>query len=64
MLLEMQIDLHERTPLGLLGFTDQVHTGFMRRAVALARVTADAGANNVLPRRRPAAVARNYMVEV
>ncbi len=61
---EDEIDLHKRSPFRTLGFADEVHAGFVRGAVALARVAGDAGADNVLPRGRPATVARDDVVEV
>ena len=57
-------DLDERTPFRTLGFADEVHPGFLRRAVGLVRVASNAGANDVFPSRRPAAVARDDVVEI
>ena len=56
--LQREIDLHERTPFGALGFADEMHAGFLRRAIGLARVALDARAHDVFPGRRAAAVAR------
>ena len=61
---QAEVDLHEGTPLRPLGFADEVQSGLLRRAVGLARVALDAGADNVFPRGRPAAVARDDMVQV
>lgn len=63
-LLQTESDLHKRTPLRPLGFADEAHSGFLRRAIGLARVAFDARANNVFPRRRPAAIARNDVIEI
>ena len=41
-----------------------MQTGFLRRAVGLARVAGDAGADDVFPRRRAAAVAGDDVVEI
>lgn len=57
-LIEAEIDLHERTPLGPFGFLDQMHPGLLRCAVGLAGVALNAGADNVFPRRRPATITR------
>src|ERR1035437_41494 len=57
-------DVDKRTPLRTLRLLDEVHAGFGRRAIGLARVARDAGADNVLPRGRPAPVARDDVVEV
>lgn len=57
-LVETEIDLHKRTPLGPLGFLDQVHPGLLGRAVGLAGVALDARADNVFPRCRPATITR------
>jgi hypothetical protein len=63
-LLQAEADLDKRTPFRALGFADEVHAGLLRRAVGLVRVAFDAGADDVFPRRRPAAVARDDVVEV
>jgi len=62
--LQAEVDLHERTPLRSLWFADEVHSGFLRRAVGLLRVALDAGADDVLPSRRPATVARDDVVQI
>src|SRR5277367_4968022 len=62
--LDAQIDLHKRTPLGPLGLAYQVHGGFLGGAVGLLRVAAYARANDVLPSRRAAAVARDDVIEI
>jgi hypothetical protein len=57
-------NLHKRPPLRSLRFADQAHVCFARKPVTLARIARDAGANHVLPSRRPAPVARHDMIEV
>jgi len=57
-----KIDLDEGTPFWALGFADEMHAGFLWRVVCLERIAGDAGANDVLPSRRTAAVARNDMI--
>ena len=37
---------------------------FLRKPVAFTRVTRNAGANHVFPRRVPAAIARHHMIEI
>jgi hypothetical protein len=61
---DAEIDLDEWTPLRPFRLADQAQAGFVRRAVGLVRVALDAGANNVLPSGRSAAITRNYVVEV
>ena len=63
-LLESQVDLHEGPPLRSLGFADEMHPRFQRRAVRLPGVTRDAGANNVFPGCRPTAIAWDDVVKV
>ena len=63
-LVQAEIDLHEWTPLRTLGFANEVQAGFLRRSVGLEGITLDAGADDILPTRRSAAVTRNYVVEV
>ena len=62
--LQGKIDLHERTPLGPLGFTNEPHASFLWRAVGLERVAFDAGADNIFPNRRAAPVTRSDMIQV
>jgi len=61
---QAEVDLHKRTPFRALGLADEVHAGFLRLAVGFLRIAFDAGTNNVFPCRRPAAVARNDVVQV
>ena len=63
-LVEAEVDLHERPPFRPLRFADEVQPGLLRRAVGLLRVALDAGADDVFPRRRTAAVARQDVVEI
>lgn len=64
MLVQGEVDLHKRPPLGPLRFADEVHACLVRRAVGFARVAGDAGADNIFPRRRTASVARDNVVEI
>src|SRR5579872_6155803 len=63
-LVQTEVDLHERTPLGPFRFANQVQAHFLGRMVCLACVTRDAGADDVLPGGGAAAVAGNDMIEV
>ena len=63
-LLQAEADLHERAPFRALGFAHEIHAGLVRRAVGLARVALDARAHDVFPSRRPAAIARDDVVQV
>src|SRR5881396_1317087 len=62
--LKAEVDLDERAPLRSLWFADQMHARLGGRAVGLARIATDTGANDVLPRRRPSSVSRNHVVQV
>ena len=48
-LVQAEIDLHERSPLRSLRFADQMHPGLLRGVVCFDRITLDAGANDILP---------------
>ncbi len=61
---QAEADLHKGTPLGPTGLANQVQACFLWRVIGLFGIALDAGANNVLPRCRPAAVARDDMVQV
>src|SRR6185312_7090644 len=63
-LMQAEIDLHEWPPFRAFRFAHQVHARFLRRAIRLERIALDARADNVLPRRRAAAIARNDVIEV
>ena len=63
-LVEAEINLHERTPLGSLRFLHQMQASLLRSAVRFARITRDAGADNVFPRRRTAAITGNDVIQV
>jgi len=62
--LEPEVDLDEGTPLGPLRLADEMHPRFVRRPVGFARITRDAGADNIFPRRRATPIARNDVVEI
>ena len=57
-------DLDKRPPLGPLRFTDQAHVRFARKAVALARIAGDAGADHILPCRCSPAIARHNVIQI
>ena len=57
-------DVQEWPPLRPLRFADQYHLNFLRAAIAFARVTRNARANHVFPRRRSAAIARHHVIEI
>ena len=59
-----EVDLHERPPLGTPGLADEAHPGLGGSLVGLACIAGDARADNVLPGRRPAAVARDHVIEI
>ena len=63
-LVEAEIDLHERPPLRPLGLADEMHPGLLRRAIGLVRIALDARADNILPRGGSATVARDDVVEI
>ena len=63
-LVQRKIYLHERPPFRALRFADKIESGLERRAVGLARVARDARADDIFPRRRAAAIARDDVVEV
>ena len=63
-LVQSQIDLDERTPLGPFRLPNKMHAGLQWRAIGLACITANAGADNILPGRRAATVTRNHMIKI
>ena len=63
-ILSAEVDLDKWTPLRPLRFADEMHVCFKRRAVGLLRIALNAGAHNILPSRRAAAVSRDHMVEI
>ena len=62
--MEAEVDLHEGTPFRSLRFADEPQAGFLRRAIGFLGIAGDARTNNIFPRRGPAVVARNDMVQV
>ena len=60
----LKCDLDKRAPFRALWFADQRHVCFTREAIALLRITRNAGANDIFPRGRSAAIARDNMIEV
>lgn len=63
-LMEAKVDLHEGTPLRSAGFANEMHAHFLRGVIGFEGVAGNAGANDVFPRGRPAAVARDDVVQV
>jgi hypothetical protein len=61
---ETEVDLDEGAPLGSFGFANELEAGLVRGAVGLVGVAGDAGADDVLPGSRAAAVAGDDVVEV
>src|SRR5207249_9943805 len=64
MLWRRKRDMHERPPLRPLWLADETHVRFLWKPVAFARVTRDAAANHIFPRRHSAAVPRHDMIEI
>src|SRR5688572_29712641 len=63
-ILRPEVDLDKRTPLGPLRFADEMHVRLERGAIGLLRIARNAGAHNILPGGRAAAVPRDHMVEI
>lgn len=63
-MMQAEIDLHERPPFRALGLSNEMHDGFLRSAIGLARVTLDAGTNDILPGCRTTPVPRDHMIQV
>ena len=61
---QAEIDLHKWTPLRPLGFADEMQARFLRRVIRLLRIALDARADNIFPRRRAAAIARDDVVQI
>ena len=61
---QAEVDLHERTPFRALRFADQPQAGFLGSAIGLFRVARNARANDVFPGGRTAAVAREDVVQI
>ena len=63
-LMQAEVDLDKWPPLWPFRFANEMHARLLRRAIRFERIAFDAGANNIFPGRRPAAVARNNMIEI
>ena len=63
-LVQREVDLHEWPPLWSFRFANQVHPGFLWCPVRLVRVAADAGANDIFPRRRSTAISRSDVIQI
>lgn len=57
-------DLHKWPPLGPFRFADQTHVRLARKAVALARIAWNAGADHIFPCRCSPAIARHNVIQV
>ena len=57
-------DMQEWPPFRPLWPADKRHVRFLRQPVALSRVTANAGANHILPSSRSATITRHHVIEV
>ena len=64
MLWRRKRNVHERPPLRPLRLADETHVRFLRKPVAFARVTGNAGTNHIFPCRHSAAVPRHDMIEI
>jgi len=64
MLRRRKRDMDERAPLRPLRFPNQMHVCFLRKPVALTRITRNARANDIFPCRHPAAVAWDNVIEI
>ncbi len=64
MTVQGKINLHKRAPFGALGLAHQVHVGLVRGPIGLVRIAFDAGADDVFPRRRAAAIPRHDVIQV
>jgi len=64
MLWRRKRNVHERPPLRPLRLADETHVRFLRKPVAFARVTRNAGTNHIFPRRHPPAVPWHDMIEI
>ncbi|MDB6016362.1 MAG: hypothetical protein JWR19_851 [Pedosphaera sp.] len=63
-MVEAQVDLHERPPFGSFGLADKVYARFVGSVIGLAGIARDAGADNVFPGGRAAAVAGYNVVQI
>ena len=63
-LVQAEIDLNERPPFGPFRFANQMHARLLRRAIGLAGITLDTGADDIFPGGRPAPIARDDMIQV
>lgn len=63
-LLTTKSDMQKRPPLRPARFADELHLRLVREAVAFARVTGNAGADDIFPCREAAFIARKDVVEI
>ena len=64
MLLRCERDMDKRPPLRPLRFADKRHVRFVRKAIPFARITRDAGTNDIFPHRRSTAIAREHVIQI
>ncbi len=57
-------DMQERPPFRPLGFPNQGHLRFVRKPISFHGVTRNAGADDVFPRRVPATIPRDHVIEI
>jgi hypothetical protein len=62
-LLLRQLQVEQRTSLGLFRLADQRHVSLLRSATTLADVAIDASTNDILPSRLPTLATRQYVVQ-
>src|SRR5438093_10347557 len=63
-IVQAEVNLDEGAPFRALRFADKSHAGFLGRSVGLFGITRNAGANDVFPGRRAAAVAGDDVVQI
>jgi hypothetical protein len=56
--------VNKRPPLRPFWFANERHMRFVRQPISLARITRDAGADDVFPNGRSAAIARQNVIEI
>lgn len=63
-LVETEVDLHERTPLGSLRLFDEMQSDFLRRVIGFLGITLDTGTDDVFPRGGAATIARDNVIQI
>ena len=62
--MQAEVDLNKWTPLRPFRFADEMHSCLLRRAIRFERIALDTRADNIFPRRWPATVARDNVVQI